>query len=416
MTWPYQKRLEPLANITGLGMWAGSQMLLMITLARTLSLDLVGVFTLGLTVFSLLMVALGLNLRLAIAVDHQERIRLLPALAVRLGTALAVYILALAAMKLYAPRFEVFVLAALLLGGRIADQLVDIFYGFQQQASRNLRLSASFFIRGLLTCLLCLCLLLRVGTPLGIILIGTLLYCFCSLLLEVAWFPGWRQPGTAPALGEGVGRLLQHENVRSLAAFPLFDALHFSSFRLALVPVLDSQSFGLFALAANAFSAAQIVITAFGLTALTRLKAHSRAGDPLSTMLRDAGAYGAICLGFFALCSLAFGLLGALNVTDPGALDLFLAGNFVALMSFAFTGFLGQGAIYFGNRAGCWQAPLVGSLVFASAGLLLVGLGSQLGWPPMTSYFGLCGALFLSGAARIAVSLRQLGAPQPVRG
>jgi hypothetical protein len=82
------RRIDALANLAGLGLWAASQMLLAVTLASVVSLDLVGVFYLGLTVFSLLMIALGLNLRVAIAVDEGNRIAALPALVIRLATSL----------------------------------------------------------------------------------------------------------------------------------------------------------------------------------------------------------------------------------------------------------------------------------------------------------------------------------------
>lgn len=403
------KRLEPLANMAGLGMWAASQMLLMVTLAGALSLDLVGVFSLGLTVFSLLMVALGLNLRLAIAVDREDSIGIAPALAIRVATGIAVYAVALVVMRLYAPRADTFLLAAILLGGRISDQVVDLFYGFQQKLGRNLFLSASFFVRGLMTCLFCLCLFLWRTHPLTVVLAGTLVYCFGSLLLEAAWFRGSWRP--AQRLREGIETLLRHENVRSFSTFPMFDALHFSSFRLAVAPVLDTRSFGLFALAMNAFSAAQIVITALGLTSLARLKAggHDHAAEPIRAMLRESGLYGAACLAFFAVCSLAFGLLGALKVTDPGALDLFLMGNFAALLLLPFTGFIAQGSIFYGNRAGYWQAPLAGSLAFAAAAAALVGLSRVLHWPATASYFALCGALLASCLIRIAVSFHHFG-------
>lgn len=409
------RRLEPLANMAGLGMWAGSQMLLMVTLAGALSLDLVGVFSLGLTVFSLLMVALGLNLRLAIAVDREDTIGIAPALAIRLATGIAVYAVALVVMRIYAPSADTFLLAAILLGGRISDQVVDLFYGFQQKLGRGLFLSASFFLRGLMTCLLCLCLFLWRAEPLTVVLVGTLAYGLGSLLLEAAWFRGgWRGP---LRLREGVDALLRHENVRSFSTFPMFDALHFSSFRLAVAPVLDTRSFGLFALAMNAFSAAQVVITALGLTSLARLKSgiHDRAPQPTRAMLREAGIYGGACLAFFALCSLAFGLLGVLKVTDPGALDLFLLGNFAALLLFPFTGFIAQGSIFYGNRAGYWQAPLAGSLVFAASAAALVGLSRILHWPATASYFALCAALLASCVIRLAIGLHHLGSLRPAR-
>lgn len=410
-----RNRLEPLANVAGLGTWAASQMLLMITLAAVHSLDLVGVFSLGLTVFSLVMVALGLNLRLAIAVDREDRIGIAPALAIRLGTALIVYLLALASMAIYAPAPETFMAAAVLLGGRIADQVVDVFYGFQQKQGRNVVLSGSFFARGVATCLLCLCMFVWRTDPLVVILMGMLAYGAGSVLLEVALFRGrWRNEGEA-RLGNAIGAVLRDEKVRSFSAFPALDALHFSSFRLAVAPLLDTRMFGAFALALNAFSATQVLVTALGLTALSRLKSgvHERSADPVGQMLRECVVLGAACLGFFALCSLALSLLGAVKVIDPAMFGFFLMGNFWALLLFPFTGFIAQTSVFFGNRAGYWQAPLAGSLAFAAAAL--IALASSAHWPSTASYLVLCGALFLSCVVRISVSLHHLGDLSPAK-
>ena len=82
----------------------------------------------------------------------------------------------------------------------------------------------------------------------------------------------------------------------------------------------------------------------------------------------------------------------------------------------SFTGFLAQGAIFFGNRAGYWQAPLIGSLVFGAMAATIVGFGRQLSMPPMTAYLALCFAMLLSCAVRIAVSLHHLGLRRPAHG
>lgn len=405
------RRIEPLTNMAGLGLWAASQMLLTITLAGALSLTLVGVFALGLTVFSLLMVACGLNLRLAIAVDRENRIAVFPALAIRLGTALVAYVIALVVMGSYAPDRETFVLAAILLGARISDQVADVFYGFQQKLDRTLFLSSSFFLRGLATCLFCLCLFLWRAEPLAVIVAGTAAYTVGSLLLEATWFRGdWRQSHGIP-LGVSVREVLRHDNVRSFSTFPMFDAAHFSAFRLAVAPVLDTRAFGLFALAMNAFSATQVLVTALGLTSLARLKAGTRehGAAPVGVMLRDAVLFGGACLAFFALCSLAFGVAGHVMAGEAWTLDLFLLGNFAALCLLPFTGFIAQGSVFYGDRAGYWQAPLAGSLVFAGAAAMLIVLARVQHWPQMTSYLALCGALFASSLLRLGVSLRHLG-------
>jgi len=408
-------RLEPLANVVGMGAWAGSQLLLMVAIASALSLDVVGVFSLGLTVFSLLMVALGLNMRLAIAVDREDRIAVLPALAIRFVTALGVFAAALATMSVYAPSSAAFLFGAVLLSGRISDQLVDIFYGFQQQQGRSLMVSASFFLRGMMTCLLSVGLFLWRSPPQAFVLAGTVTYCLVSILFEIALFRGRWRPVAGGRFLSSVTEVLQDERIRSVSTFPMFDALHFSSFRLAVAPVLDPRSFGLFALAMNVFSAVQVAITALGLTALARLKsgAYERAGDPVKSMLRDAFVQGAVCVALFGLGSLVFAGLGGAKSDDPQMLDLFLVGNFLALLLFPFTAFIAQGSVFFGDRAGYWQAPLMGSVAFGLAAACLAALGHRLQWHSTNAYMMLCGALFVSSLLRISVSLYRLRTPLP---
>lgn len=409
-----RSRLDALANMTGLGLWAASQMLLALTLASVVSLELVGVFYLGLTVFSLLMVALGLNLRVAIAVDREGRIAPAPALAIRLATSLAVYAAALVAMKLYAHDGHSFMLAACLIGARIADQMVDIFYGFHQKSGRTLLVSLSFAFRGLLTILLCLALWLPVAGLAETIVAGSLLYLVLSLLFEVIWFR--REPAADGS--NGIGAVLRNEHVQAFSLYPVFDTLHFSSFRLAVAPVFDARTFGLYALAMNAFSAAQVVISALGLTSLSRLKngVHDAAADPTRAALREALLLGGACVAFFALCSAGFAVFAVIEMAEPRGLIQFLVGNFAALLLLPVTGFLAQNALFFGDRAAYWRAPLAGSLAFALGAAVLAAIGSALAPPPMAIYALLCLAFLASSAVRIAVSVRHFGVLRPVEG
>ena len=407
-----QGRLDALTNLAGLGLWAGSQLLLAVTLASTVSLDLVGVFYLGLTVFSLLMIALGLNLRVAIAVDDENRIAAVPALVIRLVTSLLVCAVALAAMKLYAHDAGSFGLAACLIGARIADQLVDIAYGFHQKSGRTILVSLSFAFRGVLTVLLCLALFLKIAPVGETIAAGCALYLVLSLLPELMWFRR-----DADGAG-GVKAVLTSENVRSFSMYPVFDTLHFSSFRLAVAPLFDARTFGLYALAMNAFSAAQVVIGALGLTSLSRLKAgaHAGADDPARAALREAAMLGGLCTAFFALCSLGFAGFGAAAMPDPRGLALFLIGNFAALLLLPVTGFLGQTALFFGNRTAYWRAPLAGALAFAAGAMATIVTGRLLGSPPMPLYALLCAAFLVSSALRIGISLQHAAALRPADG
>ena len=190
---------------------------------------LIGIVSLGLGIFAVVTLFLGLNLRVAAVTDRDDFIGYAVALRARLFACIVAMALAVGGMALAGATSAELLAVSLLVSARIPDQISDAATGFYLRDGRQSRLSGSFLVRGIAT--------------LGVV--------------ALAWVWGW----SVLALGAGmlvaatiatIGYDLLPERgrhaggprhsiialIRStwrISPYPALDLLHVNSLRFALV-------------------------------------------------------------------------------------------------------------------------------------------------------------------------------------
>lgn len=396
------------ANAAGQGIWAAGQMAVLIFLSHQGLQRLVGVFSLGLGVFAVATLFLGLNLRVAISTDREDAIGFRTALQARLLACLVAWPLAVATMAFVgAPQHEL-IAAALLVGARIPDQLSDVIAGFYVRDDRQRRISRSFMMRGSFA-IAAVAVTWGLGATLPTLgLLALLAAVGATLVSDIV--PERRRHVGKPAkpLRDLIGRTW------SISPYPALDSLHVNSLRFALAMVTGPAFYGLVAIAQVLYSPFQVVMTAFGFGYLVEAKrAHDDGGArALKRHVRKGLLIGgSIGLGFVLTCLFLPDFLARLLFADMAAQSadpLLVAAIAIGLSPLC--GFLSLCIITGSDRTSYLSAPLVGlAIVWAIMPLLLLVNLPQRATASEAALIVAC--LFaLSYVARLIVSLRALRA------
>lgn len=303
--------------LLGQAIWAGSQALITIALARNGFMELLGLYYLGLGVFAPACLLVGLNLRNLIAVDADRQISILPALLIRFMAASFAVLPTGAALFLFADTQNATV-ALILVAGRAADQIAELAVGFYQRENLHPKIGRSAMWRGMAAALP-LVLVLYFSQSILIASLVSTLFTFVAL-----WVVDIRELRRRAAQDD---RQTIRQTLALLsgtfqsAPYPLLDSLFSNLLRYSVALFLPAQTLGLIAVAQTLYAPLQLVISSLGYTFLTRARTISITLGQAHLkrhMLRGfyySGALSSAFLGFSIL--VPDGWLGTLFSTDP---------------------------------------------------------------------------------------------------
>jgi len=332
--------------LAGQVVWAAAQVLVVLTLARQGSLELLGLYTLGLAIYSPACLILGLNMRVIVAIDSNDKLHFLPAMKIRATTALVSLLPTIAFVCLYG-NAEDSTVAVLLLLGRFADQGSDLAVGFHQKHGLHNKIGTSLIARGI-----------ACGAPFAYfsyLYDSVALGAFASSVLTFVAFAIVDFHGAGKTDGA-----YQKQSVREFiflikdkmqsAPYPFLDSIFLNSLRYAVAIFLSAQALGVLAVVQTLYSPIQLIVSSVGHVYVTKARklVNSESKLELSKHYRMAIICSLILNFLFILLSLLLpaSVLSHIFTTDPyqtkNFLILFALGvvplpicGFVALTLFA---------------------------------------------------------------------------------
>lgn len=276
--------------------WAVAQALLMIALVRFGGLELAGLFTLALAVFTPACLFTGLNLRSLIAVDNEHAIDIRTALVVRAGSVISALLLCAIVLYFAAGGLTANWLIAMgLIVARGADQSADVTMGWYQRNNRLQLIGRSYFARGAAT-IVPFGLVLLFGGSIALAALATLAANWVTHLaidLRPIFRHRFESSPVSPAqlvrsLGGGLAS----------APYPFLDSLYFNSLRYGVVIFFGTETLGLLGVAQTLYVPLQLAITAAGYTYLTRARALVLSADRSGQLrLLAMGLAGSLLIG-----------------------------------------------------------------------------------------------------------------------
>lgn len=363
--------LPVVASAGGQAVWAAGQMAVLILLSHMGLQRLVGIYSLGLGVFTVVTLLLGLNLRVAISTDRSEAIGLKAAVAARTIACFVALPLAIAAMWAASAGPGELAVSAMLLASRIPDQLSDVVTGFYLRDNRQALISRSFMLRGSVT----------VAVVALSWILGWTVLTMAGLMLAAAGIVTLGHdvlPETRLHRGEHSRPLSDLiRATRGISAYPALDSLHVNSLRFVLVATTGPAFYGLVAIAQLLYTPFQILMNALGFSYLRNARrAHEVGGERAlwNHVLLGLVLGGLIGIGFVITCLALPDFLARLLFADKaGAAAEPLKVAAIALGAAPLCGFLSLCVVTGENRRSYLAAPVFGlALVWIGTALVMV--------------------------------------------
>jgi O-antigen/teichoic acid export membrane protein len=274
-------RQSSLLVVGGQVLWALGQAAVVLLLASNSMISLVGLLTLGLSVFAPICLVGGLNLRTLIAIDDSNSISIAVAIRLRFIFALFALAITVALLNIVSDNPEELIVVVALLGTRVADQLSDIAVGGFQRSGHHELIARSFAVRGA-ACAIPFGILWFLN---GSVLVAAVASCLAALGATVVFDLRPQLTTTAACPPDGGPNLVDFFKGlgKSLftAPFPLLDSLHFNCFRYAIFMLASLEVLGLVGIAQTLYAPVQLLISAMGYRYLTKarqLKVHGTHG------------------------------------------------------------------------------------------------------------------------------------------
>lgn len=396
------------ANIVGQAVWAAGQMAVLIFLSHEGLQELVGVYAVGMGVFAVATMLLGLDLRVAVSTDRKDAIGFRTAIMARAIACAIALPAAAVSMALMTPGRGEFIVATVLVAARVADQLSDVVVGFYVRDSIRNAIARSFLFRGLAV-LGAVCLAWILGWSVTA-MAWTALAAVILASLAADLIPEARARACSPS-GHSLSHLIR--STWKTSPYPALDTLHVNSLRFALVIVTGPAFYGLVALAQVIYTPFQIFMSAVGYGYLADARtAHDKGGgELLKRQVRNGLLLGGFIGGsFIASCLFLPQIFVDLLFADAAA----AAGGALIVTAIGLglsplCGFLSLCVVTGSNRASYLGAPIFGLLmVWVGTGLLLLirAGGATLG--TYEAALIIASIFAISFAARTALSLRAL--------
>ncbi|ABA81569.1 hypothetical protein GQF56_21700 [Rhodobacter sphaeroides] len=342
--------------------WAASQAAVLLATAHTSSYEIIGSFSVGLSIFAPLCLLTGLNLRVAMAVSDPPKISPSTALLLRSTTTLACFILAGAITYLVSASSETGRSAILLLALRSFDQISDVSVGYFQQRNQRSNVGRSFLVRGLGNLAPFL-----VAFELGFSLDGALVISLLSTVLVVAYFdilPVTRTSVRSVGHNRNCIRSLIRSTWSISALHPVLDSLQANMLRYLCLMAASTHFMGVLALAQMMFVPFQLIVTATGYITLENSRKARQAGDKsgLKRYLFRSASFGLVASVLTALTiqSLPSQILDLVFHAEPDAVRESILMVGLAILFWASCGYLSQGLIVSDQHTRYFLAPLIG--------------------------------------------------------
>lgn len=391
-------RFSTILTVGGQSIWALSQALLIVILSLREGIELVGLFTASLSVFSPICLIGSLNLRNLLAIDNEKSISLKEALLIRSVVVTLAITVSLALFTSIQTGDQNSLVILILLGIRSLDQLSDLGVGFHQRQGNHIRIALSFAGRGLSSLLPYI---LAYTDHITIIeaslaaLIITAIWCIFGDLLPMfadsknkfAKLPILRRPG-----------------IFKLATFPVTDSLHVNSLRYLTIINGSTLQLGLLGISQTVYSSIQLVTTALGYSYLARSRIIAENYNPAEFIRHVSkgiiwGAIPSIILVIILyiipekLYSLAFGI----NYESGKTVCILVA---IAMSPIAISGFTSQCIMTMGSATSYALNPFLGIMIFWLCATIFMFLDFQIE--------GMLIIFIISGLCRIASNLCSL--------
>ena len=244
--------------IGGQGIWALAQALTVIVLSHFESIELVGIYTLGLAFFSPLCLLGSLNLRTLLAIDTDKHINLNAAYQFRAIVIFISLILTAVFLFISSSDLERLKIAILLVAVRSSDQMSDVATGDFQRTNKHYMIALSYMMRGLASILpLSIVLMLN-----GSLLLAAALTLFTSVCVTVAFdiVPTIRNEKNKNNKSDI--RNLINTLGKSLwsAPYPFMDNFHFNSLRYSIFLLASTSVLGVVSAAQTMYAPIQLII------------------------------------------------------------------------------------------------------------------------------------------------------------
>ena len=364
---------ESVPIVGGQALWAVSQALIVFVIANQGRLELLGVFTLGLGIFTPLCLLGSFNLRTLLAIDSEETIDFRAALTLRiLVSVVSLLITGLVIYPVAGDRKDLF-LVVTLVAVRISDQLSDIAVGHFQRNGTMGRIGSSFAVRGCAVFIPFASVLLSGGglSRAAACALGGSLAASCIFDL----WPCLRETdksasSTITNLVKGLGTTIR------TSPFPALDSLHTNTLRFGVYLFMSTKTLGLVGVAQALYAPIQLIIGAMGYIYLAEAKSLVDEGTELDARRH---VWRGVTLGFVPGCMfLVFAVLvpeAALkSVFDlpGGELRAAILVVAIAMLPLPSCGFTAQALVARSNYKHYVLGPLVGLAVFWVGALLIL--------------------------------------------
>ena len=339
----------------GIGQWA-----LLVALAKLGSVDMVGMFTLGMAIALPLLMFSCLNLRSIYVTDHSYSYRFREYFALRLLMAIASVIFAYTVARVEGYGSDLVAAISLITLAKALEYVSEILYGLLQRQERMAAISISMILRSTLSLVT-----LSVGIywrhsliwgAAGLVISSTaiLLLFDIPVSLSLLRFSLIRAVREFATYGRAMltGRKLTYRRLGALAltGVPLGLSLMLVSLNLNIPRYFVENSFGIreqgiFSSLANLMAAGNIVVYALGQSATPRLAKHFAAGE-----MREFRRL----LGLLTFTSIAFGVAGFGVALFAGreALTLIYRPEYAARQDAFVWLMAASGVLYLGSTAG----------------------------------------------------------------
>lgn len=391
--------------VGGQAIWALGQAAVVLLLASKSMISLVGLLTLGLSIFAPLCLVGGLNLRTLIAIDDSNSISIAIAVRLRVIFTLLALTITVALLHIISDNPKDLMVVVALLGTRVADQLSDIAVGGFQRSGRHELIARSFAVRGFA----CSIPFALVWIPTGNLLVAAMASCVAAMgataifdlrpqLTKRSAFPMDNVPNLVDFF-KGLGKSI------FTAPFPLLDSLHFNGFRYAIFMLASLEVLGLVGIAQMLYTPVQLVISAMGYRYLTKarqLKVHGTHSAfqrhvRVGTLL---GLWPGIAF-LLLVATVPASLLGLIFVEQPGVGREILLVVGIVMLPLGAAGFASGSLVARGDVFSYLIGPVIGLLAF----FLFLWPFSLVG--TQDAVFKVGAAFLISSVLRLAFSLKR---------
>lgn len=359
-------RKETFYITVGQGIWAASQALLVLYLTYNGQMKLLGLYTLGLAIYTPICLAGGLNLRNLLSIDTENKIQPHLAIIFRIIVATVAIPITSLALYVYDKGSELWIISTILIAARISDQVSDVCAGVYQKQSKYRIIGLSYALRGVAN-IIPFVLSILITSNLKVASISVLITTIISTFVIDAYPTILRSIKDEFAGQNNIMDLFRSIRPSILSSpFPLLDSLHMNSLRYALSFNYSAETMGLIGLAQTLYSPIQLLITSIGYTNITKVKiiVHSKNNNNLNNNLIIGMLIALVPSIILMTIIILLNSFLLINVSSHYEFNMIVVAIFLSYIPLAMSGFVSQAMISAGLMREYIISPLIGIIVF----------------------------------------------------